>query len=203
MVCNKHKIVFVHIPKTGGTSIEKFFGVDVIQTKNKLDPVRLVGHDRSTNEYLQHLPLQKIHQKCPDVIESNYFSFCFVRNPWSRFVSSFLYEQTLKKFKTEYDFKRFALKPGFANRQHSMQQSSFIVNTKNEIIIDFIGRFENLQEDFDVVCKKNGIPTKQLPAENSTISKRCYTKYYDDETRNIIANRFKQDIKMFGYKFGE
>ncbi len=66
--------------------------------------------------------------------------------------------------------------------------------------IDFIGRFENLEEDFQYICEKIGLSNIKLPHENITRHKH-YTKYYNNETREIVAEIYAKDIKNFGYNF--
>ena len=124
--------------------------------------------------------------------QEQYFSFVFVRNPWDRIMSSYLYSKSLGY---KFTFKSFFNSKAF--EMHYKPQSYFI--NKN---IDFIGRFENLQEDFNLVCKKLGIEPKQLPHENKTVHEH-YTEWYTDENKELVQDKYFEDIKAFNYKFGE
>jgi len=98
------------------------------------------------------------------------FKFSIVRNPWDKVVS-----------------------------QYFMTKLDWLTDDTGEIMVDFIGRFENLEDSFQTVCKEIGVKVK-LPFVNKTEHKQ-YQCYYDDETKEIVRNSFKIDIERFNYKF--
>jgi len=191
MISHKHKFIFVHIPKVAGFSITSRLGVPV------------VGH-RTLSSILKN------NTGC-----IGYLKLAFVRNPWDRTVSAFHYmrkggcgehnQDDYRDFKKYFNepksFEEFIKSNTFNavvdNQQHFKAMTYYLDGN-----LDFIGRFENLQEDFDIVCDKIGIPQQKLPHKNKSKHKH-YTEYYDDETREIVAEKYAKDIEYFGYKFGE
>ena len=209
MINHEHKFIFVHIPKCGGTSIEKIFNIDAFYG----DESTFTGWDDQDKFWRTHASIEKIHNQTLGEFQE-YFSFSFARNPWDKCVSEWLW---LSSRETRIKNRECSLKDylmirngfeGLASSSekwersdHFASQYSFIsINNRNAI--NFIGRFENLQEDFNTICDKIGIARQQLPHTNKTDHKH-YTEYYDDETKQIVAEKYAKDIEYFGYKFGE
>jgi chondroitin 4-sulfotransferase 11 len=194
VISHKHKFIFVHIPKTGGSSVE----------------IALEGCAEELSEDIhEQIQLTFAMSKYTDNL-SKYFKFCFVRNPWERLVSNYFYKKkrtdaNRKKWKKS-SFGDYVLKRhGPTSHMQSLAKYSqlyWITDYDENICVDFIGRFENLQEDFNIVCDKIGIPKQELPHTNKSKHKH-YTEYYDDETKEIVAKKYAKDIEYFGYKFGE
>lgn len=161
---------------------------------------------------------------------SDYFTFAFVRNPWSRIVSLWKHLQCPKEPGNpnlgwanvagssipSVGFEEFVF--NFAKTIKSAQnahwwnpyrkymftapQLNFITNENNEMNLDFIGRFENLQNDFNYVCKKLNTEETRLPHMNPTPDSNPYQEYYKSQRCiDEVAKLYKKDIDFFKYDF--
>jgi len=207
----KHKCLFIHIPKTGGSSIEAALGI--FRDWNIEDREYLFGLIQSNeltklnflSNFLQHLTIkqcQAISPTCKD-----YFSFSFVRNPWDKMVSIYsnldnnLVQVAAKKgiHLKNLSFDEFIIQTGYINHIHLEHQYKFITNSKEEIKVDFLGKFESLESDFHKLCSLLNI-NLELPCKNKS-NHDSYRNYYNRTTKAIIAKRYHKDIQLFGYRF--
>ena len=205
---NKYGFLYIAVAKTATTLIE-----DTIRKNLKCEQLNHIFKASGIEklDLHKHSTLQEIQLRLPEV--EKYWKFAFVRNPYSRVVSWFSYltqglndqivqEAHIETYGTNYltgDFKDFC---NFAPYWVFNNQFFHLCDKNENIKIDFIGRFENFQEDFNIVCDKIGIARQQFAHKNKSNHKH-YTEYYDDETKSIVAEKYAKDIEYFGYKFGE
>jgi chondroitin 4-sulfotransferase 11 len=218
MVNHEYKFVFLHIPKTAGMSIGQTLfdltGVDEIYEGFR------IHHDDLTEDILKE-----------------YYVFTFVRNPWDRFYSQYKFREWLRKHPIEYvsqNLERLFIEEYntnpvgtpetakqtrkqrsdfYAEFIHLTSQVGFLKGEKSDYLnkipyIDYIGRFETLQKDFDFICKQIGLPQTTLPYRNKSIrdeeSKFYKVPYYramNNDVKNQIQKMYQEDITKFGYKF--
>ncbi len=207
MISHKYKYIFLHIPKTGGTSIE--YALNQYNDTGNTNIISLGGDLYNKNDIRhKHLLLKGYRRKYSDIRENieEYYKFTIIRNPWDRIASHYRYFK-----KRDFDYKGSF--EGFVNyfckkiHNRGWKYRDFapivdFITLNGALAVDFIGRFENLQQDFDIICDKIGISKQELPHINKTKNKH-YTEYYDEETRSIVAKKYAKDIEYFGYEFGE
>ncbi|AOY81591.1 sulfotransferase family protein [Moorena producens JHB] len=214
MLCNDFQCVFVHIPKVAGESIESFFYTLLGVTREML-LLRSNKDPKLGPEQLSHLTAEeyvRFGHLTPEQFKS-YYKFSFVRNPWKRLASEYIFKRYIDKF----EFKDFVLnhfpKPDDYSdaSRHVLPQYDFLYDSQGNRLVDFVGRFENLQADFNIVCQKLGIEDSQLPHLNSNKQNKIkkgykqeykpYLEYYDDETKEFVGKIYQKDIETFGYRF--
>ncbi len=228
MISEKHKCIFVHIPKVAGQSIELFFlGLNGLSWEArealllKYNPDPELGPER-----LAHLTASE-YVDLGHITRSNfddYFKFSFVRNPWARLVSEYLYRDYHKKM----SFRAFVAhglpqKSDYSDTyRHILPQYQFIYDNSGKNLLDFVGRFENLQQDFDLVCSRLEVAHTKLPHVNSATrvgivksildkfvffklhsSPQSYVDYYDEKTKRKVEQMYISDIETFKYRFSD
>jgi hypothetical protein len=212
----KHKFLFVHIAKTGGTSVRTS-----LQALRWCDPwylpmflcsrfSHLSGH-RIGSKFPRHSKIIAAKEMLPAEFFDSLFKFAFVRNPWDLQVSSFHH---IKRERPQYlfghedfdSFMKFKFDPEREYQFHidtSLQlQSDYLIDLHGNLIVDFIGKYESLQEDFAKACRSIGLKNRALPHKREAKDrKKDYRSYYSDETAELVAQHFAQDIQLLDYQF--
>jgi hypothetical protein len=212
----KHQFLFIHIAKTGGTSVRA-----ALARRRWLDPwywpmfvcsrlSHLSGH-RIATKLPRHAKAIAAKEMLPRDLFNELFKFAFVRNPWDLQVSSFHH---IRRERPHYlggheefgAFLRWKLEPERPRQYHldtSIElQSDYLIDLHGNLIVDFIGRYERLEPDFHEACSRIGIPAPTLPhrRQASDRSADC-RRYYDDATAALVAEHFALDIERLGYRF--
>ena len=125
-------------------------------------------------------------------IEENYFSFGFIRNPWDRMYSAFRKQRTMPKYHG-FSFKRYLLE-GIADNGIRFEAMYFLAGC------DFIGRYENLQSDWDYILDRLNMPAQTLPHLNQC-GDDDYQNHYDNEMIDHIVQNHNNDIQYGRYSY--
>ena len=212
----KHNFLFVHIAKTGGTSVR-----DSLRPLRLRDPwfvaqflcsrlSSLSGH-RLGIKFPRHSKIIAAKEMLPAETFDNLFKFVFVRNPWDLQVSSFHHirrerPHLMSHIETFDEFIRWKLDPERPYQFHvdtSIElQSDYVVDLHGKVLVDFMGRYENLHEDFEEACRRIGVRAPELQHKRQAKDrKKDYRSYYTDEIAEAVAKHFARDIEIFGYTF--
>lgn len=189
MISHKYKAIFIHVPKTGGKSIANALSKCQFKSISLQSPT---NDDDATGAYRMGTA-RRGKRSVSDEIWNTYYKFAFVRNPYDRCISNYFY---LKYHKTM-SFADFIKKDLLRVNDiwhHELTQTTHLYDNGN--YPDFIGRFEDLQCDFDHVCDAIGIPHMTLPHLNSS---NRNTIYIDDHMQLSIYEKYKEDFDNFNY----
>jgi len=185
------KVLFIHIPKTGGISVKSF-----LRSKGFDDPYKrtwIHGHD----------PFYVLKKN--NIISDDTFTFSVVRNPYRRMYSYYRFLSIVDKVIDLKCFERFLdyieygdpyVKPSVEKSIYKHSQNFFISENGN-ICVDKIYKIENIQElekDFDVKLPKTNV---------GAYSKEDYIKDYTKDNIERVNKLFKKDFELFGYEENE
>lgn len=204
MISHQYKCIFIHIPRTAGTSIEKW----------------ICG---SNWWYIDKETKHLLASQAKDIYKEywdSYYKFSFVRNPWDRMVSCLHHKDFFKleykeqmiidNYKKQFgypitienDYRYSSRDVIYSSAPEKFRNNCVYLNILNEAL-DFIGKFENLPSDIAFLKEKLGIPYDFHFESKPEKSKRNedYRVYYDEITKNTVADIYKEDIELFEYKF--
>jgi hypothetical protein len=207
-VSDANRVLFVHVPKTGGSTVDLIFDQEVPDAR------KVEGAQR-------HETFGQLIELEPQL--GDYWSCGLVRNPWARMVSWWamtvkVYDRAERGIEPAHtkveelhgvwgplgayrqDFSKFVLE-GTANVKRLRVPQIQRLRAKGRREVDFIGKVENFIPDVNVIREKLGLePVEKLPRRNRT-KHRHYSEYYDDRTRERVAELYAMDIEAFGYTF--
>lgn len=189
----ERKAIFVHIPKAAGVSVCRGLFGNLGAAHTSVSQYRVVFTPRELAEF---------------------FKFAFVRNPWDRLHSAYYYlrsggmnelDQKFAAAELSFDsfdefVRRGLRRRGVRRYTHFVPQHRLVCLPGRRPLLDFVGRFENLERDYERVAEQ--IPDAgALRHDNRTAHRPDFRDEYSDATRSIVARMYSRDISMFGYRF--
>ena len=209
LVSYRHQFLFIHVPKAGGTSIRKclapYAESPQLLWENRLLErlgirVNHIGPYRR-KRFRGHSSARTIKRYLPKTVYAELFKFAFVRNPWDMLVSLYHFipsrpNHRYRDLVANMEFPEFV---DHWTRHSECQQSRMVLDSNDRPIVDFVGRMERIEEDFDQIRSRLGIESKLKHSNRS--SHRDYRTYYTAATERLVAQRLAKDIELFGYTF--
>jgi len=212
-ISHRHKCIFVHIPKTGGVSIEKHFKIKRL-TRNLYRHSMYVKFQYYGIWYpLHHLPADIIKKIHPDTFKK-YYKFSFVRNPYNRILSLYLYTHK-KKWESMQNsgveindtvlagisekFEKWFDKFIQSNDYRKLTQTKFLFENK-KLIVDEVFKFEDMEAELKKLKQKFKLEFDPHEIHNSSTTMFDRKKLLTPQIKEKIYNFYKEDFDNFGYE---
>lgn len=215
MISRKYKCIFLEVPKTGSSSIRGIIGrpyrphLDLMEVKEKVIssfPFEGSKQYRYINKIYSLVTPDAIKEKIGAKVFDTYYKFGFVRNPWSRTVSLYNRKEGVQ-MKDKMSFEEFVDWINYSSDtciypSQKRNQLDWFKDSHGNVSVDFIGKFENLAQHWGHIASELGID-QELSHLNSNkfSSRKHYTEYYNEKTKEIIRKKFAVDIEYFEYEF--
>ena len=219
LISKTKKFIFIHIPKNAGQSITstllkycisgnagrsiQFIGArNYIRINTKLK--KYFNRTLYDHNFKDHERANAVKDILGDEY-SNYFKFAIVRNPWDWLFSKYKYTlKNTRHFRHKFVKSNFSTFDQFVEweclkNNNKKCQAEFVLDNDGNKIVDFIGRFENLEDDFREICNKIEVDEK-IPHFNKSMS-RNYREYYSGKSRDLVGEYYASDINLFDYEF--
>ena len=207
LISDSHQFIFVQMRKVASSSIQEVLKpLAIARPEGNL--ARCLSRARlqlnyQKNVFRIHDDIRSAKRRMPTEKFDSYFKFAFARNPWERLVSEYEYILSTPKHGRH---KRVAQLGGFTNfvrmqiPRRDAYQIKMVSDRKGNLLTDFVGKLENLDEDWRSICSRLGIKYRPLKKKNVTQHK-AYQDYFDEESCNLVAQHWQREIEIFDYSF--
>ena len=217
LISYKHNFLFVHIAKPGGTSVRAalrryrwggWYTLPLALASAASQMTR--PRHKLGIKFPRHAKAVAALEMLPAEVFNGFFKFTVVRNPWDLQVSSYHHihrekPEVLRGIPGFADFLRYKFDPerpyDFMLDISAERQHEYLVNLRGEVIVDFIGRYERLEDDFRSVCQTIGIRPPALPHLRRATERSDYRRYYDDALAELVADHYRRDLELLDYRF--
>jgi hypothetical protein len=204
IISHKYKFIFIKTRKTAGSSIEvglsKVCGTEDIVTP--LTPA-VDGHKpRNHHGFTNHIKASRIKAKVSAEIWNNYLKFAFERNPFDKVVSWYWWRKKRHGLSDTFDEFIEKCTNGKYSYRFPVDYDKYAIDGK--VVVDFIGRYESLQDDLKQIYQRLGIPFEDkltYQKDDSRKDKNDYRTFYNEDTKKLISNMFHREISLLGYEF--
>lgn len=210
MISISKRFVFIHVPKTGGNSLfqalREYSNERIITPGPHQDGIERFGtKNDSYPEIVKHSSLSEHHRALPPEVFRSLYKFAILRNPWERMISWFFspHRQLPQENRRaghgggEWDREHFLRFLG--RRETTRHYTCLALAPTLAHDLDFLMRFEQLDEHFATVCRQLDIPARPLPRYNRS-TREHYAHYYDDELEALVGEMFHEEIAFGGYR---
>jgi hypothetical protein len=211
LISYRHQFLFIHVPKAAGTSITeclqplahdpKDYLVNRLLERGGMRVNLWIGPYR-WRRFRKHHTAETVQRHLPDDVYNGLFKFAFVRNPWDWIVSYYHYHLQCPTHHRHDYVRRLGSLAEFIRwrmRRRRPMQVDFVVDRQGQTLVDYIGRFETLYDDFHSICSHLGVQCELPWLKRSR--RNDYRNYYDDETAALVAEHCRRDIEAFDYTF--
>lgn len=203
ILSHSKKFIFFHNYKVAGSSISNVLSryEPHYLIRTALRKARLKKYYPALANFSQHASALDVQKLVDEDIFNNYYKFTFVRNPWDWQVSLYHYMRQSKRHFQHDLIMRMNFEDYIDWRvNHDLKlQCERFMDDRGTSLVDFVGKFENLEEDFAKVCELLSIE-ERLPHKNRSKHEH-YRDYYNERTRELVSEAFARDIALFGYEF--
>jgi len=207
LISDSHEFIFPQMRKVASTSMQQILRPLCITPAggmlSHLKSRARLEWDYRAYSFPLHADILSVKRRMPSSRFERYFKFAFVRNPWERLVSEYQYILDRPEHGRHRRVRALDSFAGFIRLQikrRDAYQIRMLCDASNNLLVDFVGRYENLEDDWARVSKRIGIPCQPLPHKNAG-TRKGLGHYYTEDSIALVAEHWAAEIEMFGYRY--